>query len=165
MAYLDVISLAQAKIELRVDDALTDDDTSITRMIETALRFVENYTNYYVTATDKSYPISASGEGCFRLYDYPVNSTQVVDSDLNPISSVEYDHKGLYTVITPGAFPATVLVNVGFTDPANVPPGLIDVALEILGLLYYGPETGKTVQKDLSPMSWATLNQYKRFLI
>ena len=45
MSYITVITLAEAKNYLRVDPTLTGDDSAITRMIESALKFIERYTN------------------------------------------------------------------------------------------------------------------------
>ena len=45
MAYLDIIPLADAKVELRVDSGHTADDASITRKIKAALEYIESETN------------------------------------------------------------------------------------------------------------------------
>ena len=55
MAYLDVITLADAKSYLRVDDTLTDDDAQISRMIKSALSTIEKRTNVLVYARSKNY--------------------------------------------------------------------------------------------------------------
>ena len=71
MAYIDVITLPDAKVYLRVDDDLTEDDTQIIRMINGALSYIEQYTNIYFFARDKSYNVIDS---CVKVYDYPINS-------------------------------------------------------------------------------------------
>lgn len=157
MAYLDVISLADAKLHLRVDDTLTEDDGAIARMIGTALSFVETWTQHLVYARAKVYPFV---DGCVKVYDYPINSiTSPPEADMS------IESKTLYKNYHYSGDTDDLTLNVGYADPANVPPGLIDVALEIIDLMYYANETGKTVQKDLSPMSVGTLDQLKRFLI
>jgi len=158
MAYTDVISLAEAKLHLRVDDTLTDDDAQITRMIETACRFVENWTNHILDAVTKTYQVPRD---CVRVYDYPINTA---DDDAS-LDGIDIETKYLYKVYTPGTAPTSIDLNVGYTTASNVPRGLVDVALEVIELLYYGPETGKTVSKDLSPLAVQTLNQYKRFVL
>ncbi len=54
MAYLDIITLADAKIYLRIDDTLTEDDAQITRMIKASLSQIERITNYIFFARSKS---------------------------------------------------------------------------------------------------------------
>jgi len=71
MAYIDVISLAKAKLYLRVDDTLTEDDAQITSMINVALKYVEDYTNILVYDRDKTYRLI---NGCLNVYDFPINS-------------------------------------------------------------------------------------------
>ena len=57
MAYIDVLPLATVKQYLRIDDTLTEDDTQLTRMIESALKYIEKHTNIHVVAKDKDYDI------------------------------------------------------------------------------------------------------------
>ena len=71
MAYLDVIPLADAKIYLRVDDTLTQDDNSITRMINGALGYIERVTNILVYDRTKTF-LAVDGE--VWVYDYPINA-------------------------------------------------------------------------------------------
>ena len=152
MAYLDVITLADAKVYLRVDDTLTEDDTQITRMINAALSYVENYTNHILFARDKEYRLI---DGCVRVYDNPINSE--VTADL--IS----ENKTLYTNYTLGITNDLIELNVGY-DVADIPQELVEAAYEIIDIYYYGKESGKTMA-DLSPMSRQGLNQYKRFIL
>ena len=71
MAYIDVISLANAKLYLRVDDTLTEDNAQITSMIDVALKYVEDYTQILVFARDKTYRMI---NGIKKVYDFPINS-------------------------------------------------------------------------------------------
>ena len=163
MAYIDVITLADAKLYLRVDDTLTDDDAQITRMINTALSFVENATRIYVYARNKTYKMV---DGFVRVYDYPINSMVSVDGDVAVTDDdMSNEQKTLYKNYCYGSETIDLILEVGYTLPSNVPQPLIDVALEMIDIMYYGNETGKTVQKDLSEMSMQILGQYKRFLI
>ena len=79
MAYINVITLADAKNYLRIDDTLTEDDAQITRMIKAALSYVENYTGHLVYARDKDYRLI---DGKVTVYDYPINSEVTVDLDV-----------------------------------------------------------------------------------
>ena len=155
MAYIDVLPLATVKQYLRIDDTLTEDDTQLTRMIESALKYIEKHTNIHVVAKDKDYDIPLSGQGCLRVYDYPINT---LDADL---TDYEIESRTLYKVYWPTTTQTTLTLNVGYEDEADVPVELIDVALEIIDLMYYGNKT----TKDLSVLSVDILNQNKRFLI
>ena len=156
MAYLDIISLADAKVYLRIDDTLTEDDAQITRMISGALSYVENYTNHILFARDKEYRLV---NGCVRVYDYPINSyTLPIEADYD-----EIENKTLYTNYTYGSDNGLLDINVGY-DVADIPQALIEVAYEIIDIYYYGKESGKTMA-DISPLNKQALNQYKRFIL
>ena len=154
MAYIDVITLQEAKNYLRVDDDLTEDDAQITRMINAALSFVEQWTQHYMFARGRSFRLI---NGCVRVYDYPINSITLP-------TDVKLEEKTLYTNFT---HPKDKLLNlnVGYVLPADVPDQLLEVAYEIIDLLYYAEKGGESIEKRLSSMSIMTLNQYKRFLI
>lgn len=154
MAYLDIIPLADAKIYLRIDDDLTEDDAQITRMIKGALEYVEKWTNYILFARDKEYRLI---DGCVKVYDYPINSE--VTSDL------ESENKTLYTNYTLGTSNDLITLNVGYADVNDIPQSLIEVAYEIIELMYYEKETNKSHLTDLSSLSKSILNNYKRFII
>lgn len=155
MAYLDVISLAEAKVYLRVDDTLTVDDAQITSMINSALKYVEDYTQVLVFDRAKTYTLV---DQVVRVYDYPINSVT------SPTENLETELKTLYTNYCYNDTDTQDLVlNVGYDNPDNVPQDLIQVAYEIIDIFYYGKETGKTMA-DISPLSMNILNQNKRFL-
>ena len=153
MAYLDVITLADAKLYLRVDDTLTEDDAQITRMINAALSYVEKYTNVIVFARDKEYRTTS---GCVRVYDYPINSEVTAD--------LVVENKTLYTNYQLGITNDLIELNVGYALVADIPQELLEAAYEIIDIYYYGKESGKTMA-DLSPMSRQGLDQFKRFLM
>ena len=153
MAFIDIITLADAKLYLRVDDTLTEDDTQITRMINAALSYVEKYTNHVLFAQDKEYRLI---NGCVRVYDHPINSE--VTADL--IS----ENKTLHTNYELGTTNDLIELNVGYALPVDVPKELIEVAYEIIDIYYYGKESGKTMA-NISPLGIDMLNQYKRFWI
>jgi len=154
MAYLDVITLADAKVYLRIDDDLTEDDNQITRMIRASLSYIENYTNYILFARDKEYRLI---DGCVRVYDFPINSEVTLE--------LETENKTLYTNYSLGYTNDLITLNVGYVDPAEIPQDLIEVAYEIIELMYYEKETNKSHLNSLSSLSHMTLNQYKRFII
>ena len=169
MAYLDVIPLADAKVYLRIDDTLTEDDAQITRMIKGALAYVEQWTNVLVTRqAAKEYVIT---DRCVRVYDYPINSVvkglDDEDADVTLTYETNYNKelKHLYTnYFNIDGDAVKLVLDVGYTDAANVPSELIDVAYELIDNRYYGHEDGKG-DRGLSKESIDILNRHKRFLI
>ena len=57
MAFIDVVTLAEAKQYLRVDDSFTDDDTLITLLINVSGDYLEKFTNHllYARANSRQY--------------------------------------------------------------------------------------------------------------
>jgi hypothetical protein len=156
MAYLDVISLAEAKTYLRVDDTLTDDDTQISRMIKSALSTIEKRTNVLVYARSKNYLFQ---DYCVRVYDFPINS-------LTSPTDAEVENKALHTNYEASkTTDVTLVLNVGYTDPLDVPYELIDCALQYVKYLYYEAETDKANKGMLPFWLQDMINQNKRFII
>ena len=156
MAYLDIIPLADAKVYLRVDDTLTEDDDQITRMIKSALSQVEIRTQHYLFARDKSYLFY---NYCVNVYDYPIN-TLVSPTDATVTERSTYN---IYATDT--STNTSVVLNIGYADPTDIPQELVEVAYEMIDIMYYEHETGKKVSKDLSSFSIDILNNHKRFIL
>ena len=156
MAYLDIITLADAKTYLRIDDTLTEDDAQITRMIKASLSQIERVTNYILFARSKSYVVENLS---VNVYDFPINSL----TSPTTATSVEKSIYTTYTTIV--ATDLKVTLNVGYSKASDVPSDLIEVAYEMIDLMYYSPETGKSIKSDLSELSKMILNNYKRFFI
>ena len=156
MSYLSVITLATAKNYLGVDTSMTEDDADITRMIKGALRYVEEFTNVLVYARNKDYLF----QDCeVRVYDHPINT-------LNTPSTATGTIKPLYTYYsTTESTDVYLNLNVGYSDPADVPEDIIDVALEMIELNYYGEKERGATKKGLSQLSKEVLHQNKRFLL
>jgi len=157
MAYLDVISLETAKNYLGIDDTLTEDDNDITRMIKGALMRVEKSTNILVYARDKNYLL----QDCeCRVYDYPINT-------LNTPIDAEAELKPLYSNYSVSDSDVDYLsLNVGYTDTTSDDlSDLIDVALEIVEINYYGEKERGASKKELSNYSKEILHINKRFLL
>ena len=71
MSYLTIITLADAKTYLRIDDTLTEDDANITRMINASLSQIEVLTNHILYVREKDYLFV---ECKVSVYDYTINS-------------------------------------------------------------------------------------------
>ena len=156
MAYLDVITLAEAKEYLRVDDTLTEDDNHIQRMIKGALDYIERWTNQLVFDRQKTYVMV---DGCVTVYDYPVNST------VSTFALTETIKRGYRNYVADDADQTELKLNVGYQNVEDIPNDLIDVAFELIDLMYYSHESGKTVEKDLSELSKNILNKHKQFIL
>lgn len=149
MAYIDVIPLARAKNYLRIDTALTADDSEITSMINAALSYVEKRTNHLVYARDKYY----NGVCQVKVYDYPINT---IITPVDPF--VVY-----FTMFAVFPNDKEVQLNVGYADPSNVPDELIQAALQMIKVWYY--ESEKQVNSILIPESVKeALDVYRRFI-
>lgn len=157
MAYLDIISLDEAKIYLRIDDTLTEDDNQLTRMINGALSYVEKKTNYILFEREKDYRFV---DGSVRVYDYPINSVSTPTE-----ADMDIEYKTLHANFCYGTSSDELTLNVGYSDVTDIPQELIEVAYEIIELMYYEKETNKNHLTDLSTLSKEILNSYKRFII
>ena len=158
MAYLDVITLDQAKTYLRVDDTLTEDDAQISSIIQASLVYIENYTDNLVTARSENFLFV---NNLVKVYKYPINS--LVSPDVDDISSEEFTTFVNYCYTGNDENVNKLVLNVGYADPNDVPKDLRQVAFEIIDIMYYGAETGKKLS-DLSELSKSILDRYKRFI-
>ena len=74
--------------------------------------------------------------------------------------------KGLYSIYTANVDNGTDLVlNVGYSDPADVPSELVEVALNLLKYFYYEAETNKANYEELPMWLQIALDQQRRFII
>ena len=150
MAYLDIISLADAKNYLKIDDTLTEDDGNITRMIKASLSQIERITNHVLFARSKSYFV----RNCdVNVYDFPINSLTTPTT----ATKVEYTIYTTYTVLLTTEL--SVVLNVGYASVSDVPQDLIEVAYEMIDIMYYNRDS------KLSNLAKMTLDNYKRFII
>jgi hypothetical protein len=156
MAYLDVITLVDAKNYLRVDNDLTEDDIRISSMIKAVLSMIERRTNVLVFARSKSYLIK---DYCVSVYDYPINS-------ITSPTDVDADEKTLYTNYYAKAVTDTNLVlNVGYTLPEDVPNEIIESALEYLKYLYYDSETNSGASNKIPLYIEYMIDSQKRYIL
>lgn len=155
MSYLTVLPLATAKLYLRIDDAQNEDDLEITSMINSSLSYIEKETNHILFAREKEYDLD---EGCSRIYDYPIN---------NQVSAETFEttRKALYTqYVAEDNTLDTLTLNVGYADPLNVPPELIDAAKQMLKVWYY--EAEKQTNTTLIPEAVKqVINVNRRFIL
>lgn len=156
MAYLDVLTLAETKNYLRVDDTLTEDDARITSFIKTALSYIEKQTNELVYARSKEYFFS---NYCVYVYDYPINAI------ITPITAEQTEKESYSIFTTNSSDDVKITLNVGYADPLDVPTEIKDCALEYIKYLYYDAETNSGTAQKIPPYIDAMIFSLKRFII
>jgi len=150
MAYLDIIPLVDAKNYLKIDDSLSEDDNNITRMIKASLIEVERITNIHLIAKSKTYYFS---NFCALVYDYPINTLT------SPTTAIREEKTQYSIYVAQNITDLQLVLNIGYANVADVPQDLIEVAYEMIDIMYYNKE-GK-----LSNLAKMTLDGYKRFII
>ena len=149
MSYINIIPLQDARVYLRIDDTLTQDNEAITRMINASLAKIEQITNVHLIAKSKEYVFD---DLKVTVYDFPINS-------LTSPTTATVVEKTQYSIYTAAAKTDLKLVlNVGYTQVSNVPKDLIEVAYEMIDIMYYNKEN------KLSNLSQTTLDAYRRFI-
>lgn len=148
---MSVITLDQAKLYLRIDDALDPaQEAELQSMIDAAETFISRKTGYWMNPTTRVY--RAEADGCIRVYDVPI-----IDS-LAPYDNVV---KNGYVLIKGED---SVALDVGYSDPADVPQDLINAALQMLKVYYYEGE--KQQNTTLMPQNVANVIwNRKRFIV
>ena len=170
MGYIDVLPLSEATDYLRIDDAQNETDIEITSMIKAAFKFIERNTNILVVNQQaKEYIITG---GCVRVYDYPINSVvKGIDDDGEDVALVyktDYDRNinhGYTEYVEIDSDAEKLVLNVGYTEPSDVPEDIVQIAKELIKTMYYEQETNQTIDDMLSPQSRQSLEQMKRFIV
>jgi hypothetical protein len=125
-------------------------------MIKSALAYVEKRTNVMVYARDKDFVVI---DNLIRIYDYPINST------VEPTENVSIEVKTLYSIYC-STDSSVLTLNVGYTDPANVPNEMIDAGLEIISAMFYNQEDEKkTFTETLPSYTKEFLSVNSRFIL
>lgn len=153
MTPLDIISLEQAKAEL-VMTGIDDRDAEITRLIETAIAWVEKYTSYYLYQRNLSF--TAYGYETFLPF-YPITVTGVTYEG-EPYT--KYKEK-LYPLELRVTAPpqSTIEATVGFANVSDIPPPLIEAAYKLIVYLF----NNKDIYMATLPMDvQVLLNQFRR---
>lgn len=150
MSYLDVITLADAKNYLRVDEDFTADDDSIKLMIESALSYIESRTNHLFYAREKTY-FKSEFENRISVYDYPIND------DLSELNALYFSNRFEFQ-------DKQITLDVGYQFPADVPSDLKMSAFKIIENWYFNYE--KQSDKSIIPMAVKEIiSQYQRFMV
>lgn len=179
------ISLAEAKDFIRVDN--TDDDTIITRMINTATRKGEKYTNRVFVDTEFSAFYDSVESSCQEVYTF----VQVRRAPLFALTTIEISVSGSFTALTGTifketngygrvlfpdglsgfdtdvAYPLKLTFTAGYGAEAAVPDQIKDALLEHVAFLYENrgdtePESKKGIPAEVKALysDFRILNTY-----
>ncbi len=170
MAYIDVLPLAQMKIYLRIDDAQNETDAEITSMIQSALRYIEKVTNIMVVQYAlKEFLVK---DRCVRVYDHPINAVikglDDDDDDVTLVYKTDFNRnlKHLYTeYVSIDAQAEKLILDVGYITATDVPEDVVQIAKEMVKVMYYEQETNKTFNEMLSPSTKLALESMRRFIV
>lgn len=150
--YLDVISLEQAKIYLKVDSGQTETDDEITSMINSSLSFIEKRTNHIFKTREKVYYKDCSLVQQVKIYDYPIDNTE---------TELDIVYRPLYAIVP--TVNDTVILTIGYILLDDIPSELIDAALQIIKVWFY--ESEKQENTSLIPLSvLQAIDTNRRFL-
>ena len=151
--YENIISVAEAKKYLRLDEDFNEDDSDIERMIASALEYITKNTNYVFRVQNKTY--RQDSDCNVIIYDYPVNTT-----DFSPNIPLYYSGYIKFKNTD------VVTASIGFTSKSDegFPSALIDCALQIIKVWYYSSETNENT--TLLPQSvHEVIRTYRRCII
>ena len=169
MSYLSVLPLATTKTYLRIDDTQNDTDAEITSMIKSAMRYIEKHTNHIFYAQSKNYIVKDKD---VRVYDYPINSvTKGLDDDGDDVTltyktNYTYCDKSNYRYYNQiDSTAVTLVLNVGYSDPADVPDDLIDLAKVIVKIMYYEQESDQSFTEMMPQWAKEILESNRRHII
>lgn len=150
MAYLDVITLAQAKNHLRIDADFTKDDAAIERMIKSALELIEQSTNHILYQRNKTYYRSVDDKR-ITVFDYPIN-----DYDTE-VTALHYSLKHEFAT-------DKITLDVGYVNPNDVPSALIEAALHLIEDWYFESET-EGINLKVNDKINSLIFNYKRCIV
>jgi hypothetical protein len=151
MTALDVISIQQAKDYLVVEDDFFDAD--IERLIETAITWIEKYTDHLLYERDEVIPLTSCEQD---IYTYPIAITSVQkDSVDQTYTTVQ---KALRIVVKCQTWNGSV-VNATVGYASNPPAPLVGAAYKLLTYLFENKDIYEaTIPYDIQML----INQYRR---
>jgi len=127
--YIDVISLAQAKLYLKIDALQTETDAEITSMIKSSLSFIEKRTGHIFKTRNKTY-YSCALVNSVIVYDYPID---------NALTLLDIQYRQTNAIVP--TIDGSVILTLGYSNIDDVPNELIDAALQLIKVWFYESET------------------------
>lgn len=145
--YIDLITLEQAKLHLRIDDSQTETDAEITQMINSALMYIEKRTGWIVKDKTQTY----YGNPYAVVFDYPITT-------ILPEGSYE---RATNTVVP--TVDGKVVLGTGIIDKDQYPTNLIDCALSLIDFWFYNTET-RNSENTIPDFIVDNININRRFI-
>lgn len=136
--YIDIISLNQAKLYLKIDTLQTEMDDEITSMINSSLSFIEKRTNHIFKTKEKVYYKDCALVQQVKVYDYPIQDA--------PVGTIS---RPLYSIVP--TVDDIVRLTIGYANLEDIPSELIDAALQLIKVWFY--ESEKQSNTTLIPLS------------
>jgi hypothetical protein len=128
--YIDVITLEQAKLYLKIDEGQTVTDNEITGMINSSLSYIEKRTNHIFKTREKVYYKDCALVQQVKVYDYPI---------IEPDPTIDITYRPLYAIVP--TIDNVVSLTTGYTTVEDIPSELIDSALQLINFWFYNSET------------------------
>ena len=150
--YLDVISLDQAKLYLKVDEGQTETNAEITQMINSSLSIIEKRTNHIFKTRDKVYYKDCALVQQVKVYDYPIDNT---------VTLLDITYRPNYASVP--TIDDVVTLTIGYSDVEDIPTELIDCALGIINFWFYNSET-KGADNSVPDFINTALDLNRRFI-
>lgn len=149
--YTDVISLATAKLYLKIDSGQTETDNEITAMINSALSYIEKRTNHIFKTRDKVYYKDCALVQQVRVYDYPIQN----------VDDLDIVYRQNYAIVP--TVNNMVTLTIGYEDVDDIPPELIDSALQLINFWFYNSET-KNAMNTVPDFVAINIDTNRRFI-
>lgn len=127
--YIDIISLAQAKLYLKIDALQTETDAEITSMIKSSLSFIEKRTGHIFKTRNKTY-YSCALVNSVIVYDYPID---------NAIALYDIQYRQTNAIVP--TVNGSVILTLGYSNIDDIPNELIDAAMQLIKVWFYESET------------------------
>jgi hypothetical protein len=165
MDQLNVVSLSEAKLYLRLDEDYTIEDGLITSLIKSAVNQAEQFTLQVLwqrTLTAIT-PVS----GLLKIYEYPIISIEtVVDPDLDALTFEIVETEGFTEVIsgTSGFNTVTFVAGYGWNyEGGSDVPDDIETAIKEMIAYYYENRDNSVV--GMPTIATLLLSPYRRITL
>ena len=149
---LDLITLAEAKDELKVDQSDTFHDSLITRLIHTAVALIEKRTQHMLYPRTELRRIKSG----YELYDYPAT----VDSFVSGIDYTQEDYSLYSTLYFSSTGSEVVSLTLGYATKEEVPAPLLEACYKLLTYLFDHRDAYKA---DLPSDIYLIIRPYVRY--
>lgn len=158
--YIDIVSLAQIKTYLRIDDTGTTLNDELTVMIDAACLLIEQSTNHILKPKTKTIQ---SVNRCIYVYDTPISAV-TVPSDAEDYKEIK---RGLYSIFTLNDLTTdqdyyTLEYDCGYDDTDDVPETIKQAIKETVRVWFYAAESRNIGALPESAMQM--IHPLKRFL-